>query len=109
MTSAGNLRRFAADQMLALTRKVNTDDQATVLICTHDGDVGDRGTRRITLEHGRIRHPAGGVPSQGGNRWASRGRKGDDARHEYSRSPRLHRSAKDWGVSEPPTRQRRHQ
>ena len=50
----GSLDRVAAEQVLDLMREVNREDKATFLICTHDDDVAERCTRRITLHDGRV-------------------------------------------------------
>ncbi len=54
----GNLDRASADQVLALMREVNQQDQATFLICTHDDHVARQCGRRVILEDGRIQDPA---------------------------------------------------
>ena len=50
----GALDREAADQVLALMKEVNLEDQATFLICTHDSLVAARCGRSITLRDGRV-------------------------------------------------------
>lgn len=53
----GNLDRESADRVLSLMREVNKEDGTTFLICTHDENVANRCTRRITLSDGRITRP----------------------------------------------------
>lgn len=53
----GNLDRESADRVLSLMREVNEEDGTTFLICTHDENVANRCTRRITLSDGRITRP----------------------------------------------------
>lgn len=50
----GALDREAADQVLALMKEVNLEDEATFLICTHDSLVAARCGRSITLRDGRV-------------------------------------------------------
>ncbi|MEM9965669.1 MAG: ABC transporter ATP-binding protein [Asticcacaulis sp.] len=53
----GNLDRESADRVPSLMREVNEEDGTTFLICTHDENVANRCTRRITLSDGRITRP----------------------------------------------------
>lgn len=50
----GNLDRESADKVLDLMREVNREDGTTFLICTHDENVAERCSRRLTLSDGYL-------------------------------------------------------
>ena len=53
-----------AQQLVDLLKRLNTEDQVTIVIVTHDLDIAKQATRQIRLKDGKVLtdERSGGVP-----------------------------------------------
>jgi len=60
----GNLDRATGDEVMRLLEELNTRG-VTLIVVTHDAQIGARARRRVAMEDGAIRHDSVALPEPG--------------------------------------------